>query len=131
MPVRRDNLFHLIYIGEHTRGKKQTVEVESVKQLIGRIQTADMHIALRMDETMVAYVNADMDNPFFPPCRLPTAEKQQVACLEIASVWRDLDPLAHVCLLGSVPWHQDVMQIQHRAHKPLQSMPFEDIPAHK
>ena len=59
---RRIHLLYLINIRQYAGSEKQTAAVEGIEQGVIRVKTTDVHIALRMNETLISYINAYMDN---------------------------------------------------------------------
>lgn len=77
-----------------------------------------------MDETLVADIHADMYHTFLAFRRRLAPEENQIARLEVTEIRSDIDMLAHVCLLGSIPRNDDVVHEKNGAHEAATIHPF-------
>ena len=77
-----------------------------------------------MDETLVADIHADMYHTFLAFRRRLAPEENQIARLEVTEIRSNIDMLAHVCLLGSIPRNDDVVHEKNGAHEAATIHPF-------
>ena len=123
--------FLLIYIRQEAGGKKQTAGVELVVVLVFGIKAADMYVSQGMDEAFVAQIDADMRNAFFAVgCGFAT-EKDEISALHVGEIRSDFNAFAYISLLhASLGMIISCIKSTVRT-RPLQSTPFEEVPAHR
>lgn len=90
-----------------------------------------MHIALRMDETLAANIHTHVYDPFFTFWSCLAAEEYQIARLQVGEIGCNVYMLAHISLLGSITWYNDVVHKSMVRMNPLQSTPFDEVPAQR
>ena len=52
----------LVDVGQHTRRKQQSAQIVGVEERVILVETADAHIALRVDKAIVADVYTDVND---------------------------------------------------------------------
>lgn len=122
--------FLLIYIRQEASGKKQTAGVELVVVLVFGIKAADMYVSQGMDEAFVAQVDAYVRDAFFAVgCGFAT-EKDEVSALHVGEIRSDFNAFAYICCDASLGMIISCIKSTVRT-RPLQSTPFEEVPAHR
>lgn len=111
--------------------QKQTAGVELVVVLVFGIKAADMYVSQGMDEAFVAQVDADVRDAFFAvDCGFAT-EKDEVSALHVGEIRSDFNAFAYISLLRRISRDDYIVHKSTVRTRPLQSTPFEEVPAHR